>query len=466
MEIPPDSKRTTEQQRTTFNRDHVSFRGRLLEPGSADFDTARMIHNGLIDKRPAYIAQCASNNDVIVAIDMAIKLGLEISIRGGGHNVGGRAVTDGGLMIDMSTMKAITVSPSTRSATAEAGVTWGEFNEATLAHGLATTGGVISSTGVAGLTLGGGLGWLMAQHGLAVDNLLSARIITAEGEILTVDEDQHADLFWALRGGGGNFGVVTQFTFRLHPVSDVFGGLVMHPLDRAPEMLRFYRETTAAPRDDLSLFAGLLHAPDGSGNKVSAMVGFHPDATAGAEALAPVRAFGPPIVDAFTAMPYKQLNLMLDGGFPRGALNYWKSSFIESLTDEMIDTMVEAFRKCPAPMSSMLLEHFHGAVTRIPVDATAFPHRNTGYNLLIAGQWMDPTQSDECIAWVRQTYEAMTPFIATGRYVNYLGDDETSTDVAHAYGSNYSRLQQIKTKYDPGNLFRLNQNIQPALRTG
>lgn len=466
MAILPDSKRSTATEHTTFNRDHVSFRGRLLEPGSAEFESARRVHNGLIDKRPAYIAQCASNNDVVVAIDMAIKLGLEISIRGGGHNVGGRAVTEGGMMIDLSMMKAITVNPATRTATAEAGVTWGEFNEATLAHGLATTGGVISSTGVAGLTLGGGLGWLMALHGMAVDNLLSARVITADGEIIIADENQHSDLFWALRGGGGNFGVVTQFTFRLHPVADVFGGLVLHPLDRATEMLRFYRETTTDARDDVSLFAGLMHAPDGSGHKVSAMVGFHPDAAAGAEAMAPIRAFGPPMMDAFTAMPYKRLNLMLDGGFPRGALNYWKSSFLESLTDDAINTMVEAFRKCPAPMSAMLLEHFHGAVTRIPVDATAFPHRNTGYNLLIAAQWMDASMSDACIAWARETYDAMMPFMATGRYVNYLGDDETSTDVAHAFGSNYWRLQQVKAKYDPDNLFRLNQNIQPAARTG
>ncbi len=461
MSASPDTPRTDANRYTTFDRVNSAFKGRLLEPDHAAYDAARSLHNGLIDKRPTFIAQCADTGDVVLAIDLARTLGLELSIRGGGHNVAGRAVTNGGVMIDLSLQKAITVDPVARTAVAQAGVTWGEFNAATLTHGLATTGGVVSSTGVAGLTLGGGLGWLMALHGMTVDNLLSAQVVTADGRVLTASADENADLFWALRGGGGNFGVVTSFTFQLHPVADVVGGLVAHPLDNAPAMLRFFRDATGAAPDELSLFAGLLHAPDGSGHKIGAIVGFHSDPLQGMEALAPVKAFGPPIMDMMGPMPYGALNAMMDGGFPRGALNYWKSSFLDSLPDDAITTMVDAFRACPAPLGALLLEHFHGAVTRVPVEQTAYPHRSVGFNLLIVAQWMDPTQTDECQAWARQTYQAMQPFMASGRYVNYLGDDEKGDAVADAYGVNYARLQQIKAKYDPENVFHLNQNIRP-----
>jgi FAD/FMN-containing dehydrogenase len=344
----------------------------------------------------------------------------------------------------------------------EGGATWADLNRATQEHGLATTGGVISSTGVAGLTLGGGLGWLMALHGMAVDNLVAAEIVTADGRILRTSATQHPDLFWAVRGGGGNFGVATSLTFKLHPIGQVLGGLVAHPLDRGGEMLRFYRSTTASAADELTLFAGLLHAPDGSGAKIGAMIGFHPDAEAGLRAVAPVKAFGPPIIDLMGPMPYEQLNSMLDGGFPKGALSYWKSSFLTTLTDEAIDTMVRAFRECPAPMGALLLEHFHGAVTRVKVADTAFPHRKRGYNLLIIAQWLDPAQSEESIAWAKRTYEAMRPFMAEGRYVNYLGDDEDGDGVSAANGANLARLREIKKSYDPTNLFRLNQNIRPG----
>ena len=445
----------------SYNPKNVSFAGTLIDAGHADFDAARTIHNGLIDKRPAYIVQCENTQDVVHAIDMARQLNLEISVRGGGHNVGGRAVTDGGVMIDFSRMRTVTVNAAEKTATAQAGASWADFNNATHEFGLAVTGGAVSSTGVAGLTLGGGLGWLMALYGMAVDNLLSAEIVTADGQVLTVNETENTELFWAVRGGGGNFGVVTSFTFQLHPIGEVLGGLVVHPFDRAREVLHFYRTTTSNAPDELTLFAGLLHAPDGSGNKISAMVGFHSDATAGVAVLAPVRAFGPPMMDAFAPMPYKQLNMMLDGGFPRGALNYWKSSFIEALTDEAIDTMIAAFKKCPSAMTSMLLEHFHGAVTRIHVSATAYPHRATGYNLLIASQWMDPSETEANKQWTRETYDAMKPFMSKSRFMNYLGDDEPSDAVARAYGANYERLQRAKTQYDPKNMFHLNQNIKP-----
>ena len=461
MSASQDTPATGGDRHTTLVRIKSAFKGRLLEPDSVDYDAVRSLHNGLIDKRPMFIAQCANTPDVVLAIELARTLGLELSIRGGGHNVAGRAVTEGGVMIDLSLQKAITVDPVARTAVAQAGTTWGEFNAATLPHGLATTGGVVSSTGVAGLTLGGGLGWLMALHGMTVDNLLSAQVVTADGRLLTASANENADLFWALRGGGGNFGVVTSFTFQLHPVTDVVGGLVAHPLDNAPAMLRFFKETTAAAPDALSLFAGLLHAPDGSGHKIGAIVGFHADPVQGMEALAPLKAFGPPIMDMMGPMPYGALNAMMDGGFPRGALNYWKSSFLEALPDEAITTMVDAFRACPAPLGAMLLEHFHGAVTRVPVEQTAYPHRSTGFNLLIVAQWMDPTQTDECRAWARQAYQSLQPFMASGKYVNYLGDDEKGDAVANAYGANYARLQQVKSKYDPDNVFHLNQNIRP-----
>ena len=434
-------------------------------PGDAGYHEARRVHNGLIDKHPAAIACCRGTSDVVAALAMARRHGLEISVRGGGHNVGGRAVTEGGLMIDLSPMRAVTVDPAARTARAEGGATWADFNRATQEHGLATTGGVISSTGVAGLTLGGGLGWLMGKHGMAVDNLVAAEVVLVDGRVVNASADENEELFWAIRGGGGNFGVATALTFRLHPQGPLVGGIVAHPLDRSPDMLRFYRDATAGASDDLSLFAGVLHAPDGSGHKIGAMIVAHAgeDTRAALDAVAPIRAFGPPIMDVVAPISYEQLNTMLDGGFPKGSLNYWKSSFLETLSDEAIDTLVEAFRACPAPLGACLLEHFHGAVARIPIDATAFPHRRTGYNLLVAAQWFDPAQSDACIAWARKTYDAMRPFMSSGRYVNYLGDDEGADDaVAASYGPNYARLRQVKKRYDPENLLRVNQNIPPA----
>ena len=445
---------------TAADRLRPTFRGTLLEAGQAGYDDARKVHNGLIDKRPALIAQCKSVEDIVAAVKFARTQKLEISVRGGGHNVAGRAVTNGGVMIDLSPMGRVTVDAAKRLAVAEGGATWGTFNAETQRQGLATTGGVISSTGVAGLTLGGGLGWLMATHGMAVDNLVAAQIVTADGSVLTCNADTNPDLFWAIRGGGGNFGIAASLTFRLHPVGEmVVGGLAAHPLDAAAAMLRFFRDMSASAPDEQSVFSGLLHAPDGSGNKIGAMIVFHPDPVAGMKVMQPVKAYGPPIIDMIGPMPYVALNSMLDGGFPKGALNYWKSSFLTTLSDAAIEAMVAAFRECPSPMGAVLLEHFHGAVTRVPVAETAFPHRAAGYNLLIIAQWLDPTQSDVCIAWARKTYAAMQPFMAPGRYVNYLGDDEAAESVAAAYGSTYARLRRVKKQYDPENVFHLNQNI-------
>jgi FAD/FMN-containing dehydrogenase len=439
------------------------FTGQLLLPADGGYDEARRVHNGLVDKRPALIARCRGAADVVDAVNLARDLGLEPAIRGGGHNVAGKATVDGGLMIDLSPMKGIRVDPSGRTVHAQGGVTWGELNRETQLHNLAVTGGVVSTTGIAGLTLGGGLGWLMGKHGLALDNLRSVELITAQGEVLQANSGEHPDLFWAARGGGGNFGVATSFEYQLHPVGPtVTGGLVAHPFDRARDMLRFFRDSTAALPDDHMIFGGLIHAPDGSGTKLAAMVSCHCGTLAAGEAaMQPLKQFGSPVMDALGPIPYCQLNGMLDAAYPKGALNYWKSSFLAQLSDDTIDAMIEAFARCPTPMGQLLLEHFHGAATRVGVSDTAFPLRNVGYNFLVLSEWMNPADSDRSIAWARQTYAEMEPFFAAGRYVNYLADDETGDPVAAAYGPNYRRLQEIKTKYDPDNFFHINQNIRP-----
>jgi FAD/FMN-containing dehydrogenase len=439
-----------------------SFSGRLLQPGDAGYEEARALHNGLIDRRPALIARCLGTADVADAVRLGRELGLEIAVKGGGHNVSGRASVDGGLMIDLSPMKGIHVDAKARSARAQGGVTWAEFNRATQLHALATTGGVVSTTGIAGLTLGGGLGWLMPKHGMALDNLLAAEVVTAEGQVLTASAQDNADLFWALRGGGGNFGVATSFEFRLHPLGPlVYGGLAAHPFAKARDVLRFYRDATAALPDEVMAFCGLVHAPDGSGAKLAALVvAYCGNVAAGEKALAPFKSFGPPAMDAIGPIPYGALNAMLDGGFPKGALNYWKSSFLSTLSDSAIAATIEGFAACPTPMGALLLEHFHGAVCRVAPDATAFPHRDPSYNLSVLGEWTDPAQTEACIAWTRATYDAITPFMAARRYVNYLGDDEAG--IAEAYGANLPRLRKIKSRYDPGNVFHLNQNIPPG----
>jgi FAD/FMN-containing dehydrogenase len=440
-----------------------TFSGQLLKPADAGYEEARKVHNGLIDKRPALIARCRNTADVVDAVGLARKLGLQVAVRGGGHNVAGRSTVDGGLMIDLATMKGIHVDAKAKTVRVQGGATWADLNRETQLHGLAVTGGVVSSTGVAGLTLGGGLGWLMGKHGLALDNLRSVELVTAEGKVLRASKDEEPELFWALRGGGGNFGVATSFEFQLHPVGPtVIGGLIAHPFDRARDVLKLYRDATKSLPDEHTVFGGLVHAPDGSGAKLAAIVTCYcGPAAEGEKAMRPLKQFGVPAMDAVGPIPYSQLNGMLDGGFPKGALNYWKSSFLKELSDQAIDTMVSCFAACPTPMGAMLLEHFHGAATRVRAGDTAFPHRAVGDNFLVVSQWMEPADSARCVAWARETYAAMQPHFAAGRYVNYLGDDEAGDPVAAAYGANYRRLQEIKTKYDPKNFFHMNQNIKP-----
>jgi FAD/FMN-containing dehydrogenase len=369
-----------------------TFSGQLLQPGAAGYDEARRVHNGLIDKCPALIARCLGVADVIDAVHLARNLGLEVAVRGGAHNVAGKATVEAGVMIDLSPMKGIHVDPNRRTARPQGGVTWAELNRETQLHGLAVTGGVVSTTGIAGLTLGGGLGWLMSKYGLALDNLLSVELVTADGEVLHTSQEEHSDLFWAVRGGGGNFGVVTSLEYQLHQVGPtITGGLIAYPFDHARDVLRFFRDRTASLPDEQTLFAGLIHAPDGSGTKLAAMVTCHCGPLEdGEKAMRPLKEFGSPVMDALGPMPYSQLNGMLDAAYPKGALNYWKSSFLAGLSDEAIDTMIECFAECPTPMGQLLLEHFHGAATRIGVSETAFPLRSEGYNFLVLAEWMEP----------------------------------------------------------------------------
>jgi FAD/FMN-containing dehydrogenase len=440
----------------------AEFSGPLITPGDAEYDELRGVHNGLVDKRPALIARCSTPADAAAAVRWGRESELEISVRGGGHNVAGKAVTDGGVMIDLSLMKRTQIDADARTITAGGGVTWRELNQAAYGHGLATTGGVVSTTGIAGLTLGGGVGWIMGKHGMAVDNLISAEVVLASADMVTASERSEPDLFWAIRGGGGNFGVVTSFEYRAYPLRTVIGGLVAHSLPAAPEVFRFYRDLTGSASDDLTIFLGLGHAPDGSGRKVCNLLVCHAgdDEEKAAHDVKTVHEFGPPVLDMIQRMPYPIINTLIDEGYPRGALNYWKSAFLTELSEEAVAKIIEAFESSPTTMCALLVEHFHGAVTRVDTRATAFPHRRPGYNFTILSQWTDPAQTAACIGWARETFDSLRPHTADSAYVNYLDADDANR-IRAAYGPNYDRLVELKRRYDPDNLFRLNQNIVP-----
>ena len=438
----------------------AAFSGTLLRSGDDGYEDARRVHNGLIDKSPALIARCHGTADVVDAVRLARASRLEISVRGGGHNVAGRAVTDGGLMVDLAEMKGIHVDPEARTVRAQGGVTWAELNRETALHGLAVTGGQVSTTGIAGFTLGGGLGWLMGLHGLVVDNLLSVELVTADGQVLDVDEGSHPDLFWALRGGGGNFGVATSFEYRLHPLAEVTGGLLAYPIDAARDVMRFYREFTQDTPDELTMHVVLAHAPDGSGMKLAAFAICHAGSVEDAERdLAPVREFGEPLLDALGRIPYPAVNAMLDAGYPRGALSYWKSSFLSELSDGFIDEAIARFAETPSIMNAILIEQYHGAATRVPVEATAVANREECYSLLLPSTWLDPADTEANIDWTRVTYAALAPWFRDRRWLNYFSDDDGDDAVRAAYGPNYDRLVEMKRRYDPDNVFHLNHNI-------
>jgi FAD binding domain-containing protein/berberine-like enzyme len=442
----------------------ASLQGPLLRPGETGYDDARRIWNGMIDRRPALIARCRGVADVINAVNFARAHGLLAAVRGGGHNVAGNAVCDGGLMIDLSLMRGVRVDPEGRTARAEAGATWGEFDREAEAFGLATTGGQISTTGVAGLTLGGGWGHLARRYGLASDNLISADIVTANGEFLTASATRHADLFWGLRGGGGNFGVVTSLEYRLHPVGPVVAGIVAYPLAMAREALRLFRDLTVEAPDELASDVVLITMPDGT-PVIGMVVCCNGPRETGERLLKPLKAFGPPLLDGIGPMPYTSAQKLVDDFYPKGLQNYWKSSFIGEISDEVIDIMARFCANRPSPMCHGLIEHqLGGAVGRIDRGATAFNHRDVEYSFMSIGQCAEAGEAAAAMRWASEFWEAMQPHSTGGVYVNYLGReaDEGAERVKAAYGPDkYQRLVALKNKYDPANLFRLNQNIRP-----
>jgi FAD/FMN-containing dehydrogenase len=437
------------------------FEGEVMLPGGDAYEQARRVHNGLVDRRPAAIARCSSTADIAAAVRFATANDLEIAVRGGGHNVAGRCVCEGGMMIDLSGMRSIAVDPEASSVRAQGGTIWRELNDAAAAHGLAVTGGAISTTGIGGYTLGGGLGWLMSTQGLAADNLIGVELVTATGEVLEVTDDSHPDLMWALRGGGGNFGVAASLSFRLRHQPMVVGGLIGHPVEAARDVLRFYRDQAARCPDELTVFCGLVHAPDGSGMKLTGMIVCHTDPERADRDLAPFLEFGQPLITQVGPMPYPVMNTLLDDAYPPGALNYWLSSFTTGMSDALIDTVIDRFASIPSPMSVILFEHFHGAVTRIEPTATAVPHREAGFNLLLPSEWIDPADTVRNIAWTKDTFAAVSEHLAPGRWLNYLGDDQADDAIRAAYGPNFERLREVKRRYDPHNVFHLNHNIVP-----
>jgi FAD/FMN-containing dehydrogenase len=439
----------------------ASLRAPVLLAGDGDYDEARKLFNGMINHRPALITRCTGAADVIAAVRFAREHDLRISMKGGGHGVAGKAVCDGGLTIEFSRMKSIRVDPAARIVRAEPGVIGAELDRETQAFGLATPVGTVSTTGIAGLTLGGGQSWLASKHGFAIDNLLSVDIVTADGTLRSVSATQHEDLFWALRGAGHNFGVVTSFEYRLHPVGPVLGGLVIYPLSQAVEVLRFYREFTASQPDELQTWAGILTLPDG--NKVVALVPFHVGSLdVGERLIAPLRRFGNPMADTVGPLPYVAMQQIFDAAFPPGRLNYWKSSLTRHLADEVIEATVEYAHTVPSPFTAILFAELHGAYSRVGKTETAYFHRDLQYDAIILSGWTNPADTPRNIDWSRELFAAWEPYLARAAYVNDLGD-EGEERARSAYGDNYARLTELKAKYDPTNFFRMNQNITPAV---
>ena len=448
----------------------AGFSGELVGPGQAGYDDLRKVFNGMIDRRPALIARCRDAHDVSAAVDFARNHGLRVSVYGGGHSVTGNAVCEDGVMIDLRPMKGIDVDPVARTCRADAGLTWGELDAATQQHGLAVTGGRMSTTGVGGLVLGAGSGWIERKCGYSVDNLLSVEVVTADGRILTASESEHPDLFWATRGGGGNFGVVTSFEFRLHPIGPtILAGMLMYPAAMAPAVLRNFRAVMADAPDEIGSGVAMLTAPAEDfvpepvrGQPVVGVIVCHTGPIDQAEqALRPLREFGPPAMDMVEPMPYVALQGLIDSAYPAGGRNHWTGDFLSGLPDEAIEVMARFHLSAPSPLTQILLLPGGGACSRIPDDAMALSQRQAPFNIHITSLWTDPEDDAENVAWTRQLSAAMKPF-TTGRvYVNFIGDEGQHRVVA-AFGPHYGRLQEIKRVYDPHNLFDSNQNIKPG----
>jgi FAD/FMN-containing dehydrogenase len=435
--------------------------GRLICKSDDDYDQARQVWNGRVDKYPAVIIRCAEVVDVVTAVEFAREYHLLVAVRSGGHSLSGHSVCDGGIVIDLAQMKGMRVDPVTCTARAEAGLTLGEFVRQAQPFGLLTTTGTVAGTGLSGLTLGGGLGWFMGKYGLTIDNLLSVEIVTADGRVLTASATSHPDLFWGVRGGGGNFGIVTTFEFRMHAVGQVLAGKVIYPITQAREVLRFYREYTSTAPDELTAYASLMTTPTGH-PAIAINLCYCGPLDEGERAVSPVRKFRVPLVDLIRPKPYLKVVTSADAGAPYGRNYYQKASTLSQLSDEAIDTIADHWAACPSPFSQILIQHVHGAASRVSPSETAFALREESYVISIVAAWEDD-QADLHRAWARAFWTAIQPFGSLGVYVNFL-DDEREGRVQAAYGVNYDRLVALKSTYDPTNFFSLNQNIRPTVK--
>jgi FAD/FMN-containing dehydrogenase len=440
-----------------------AFHGQIFEPADAGYEDARKIWNASVNKRPAVIARCSGLADVVEALNFGRRNKLVTAIRGGGHNVGGRALCDDGIVIDLSAMRGVHVDPVQRRVRVQGGVTLGLMDRETHGFGLAVPSGIVPKTGIAGLTLGGGVGWLIRKHGMSIDNLLSCQIVTADSQVLTASESEHPDLFWALRGGGGNFGVVTWFEFQAHPVHTVLGGLLLYPRSAAVDVIRHYRDFMESAPDELTAYAALLHAPDGS-----PIVGVVPcycgDLKAGERVLEPLRKFGSPMLDALQPMPFPAMQSLMAAAFPDGNQNYWKSTLQKSLPDDAIATIVEHGNRMESPLSFLVIERYGGAAGRVAKDATAYPHRDLHWDIVLGAQWTDPKETNHR-DWARKGEQALASYSANAHLSSAL-DIESDEVIDTAFGANLMRLRSIKRKYDPENFFQVNYNIKPANQVG
>ncbi len=466
---------TTNGGSTTIASDAIDLlatglRGELLTPDSIGYDDARSIWNAMIDKRPGMIVECAGPADVMRAISFAQEHSLLVSVRGAGHNIAGNAVNDGGIMISLANLKSVRVDPSAKRAWVEPGVTLGDLDNETQVHGLAVPVGINSTTGIAGLTLGGGFGWLSRKYGLTIDSLISADVVTASGKMVRASETENADLFWGIRGGGGNFGIVTAFEFALHPVGpEVLSGLIVHPFRDAKEILTYYREFTAQAPDELSVWVVMRKAPplpflpdNVHGTDVLVLAAMYTgDMAEGEKALAPLRKFGNPIADVISPHQFTGFQSAFDPLLTPGVRNYWKSHDFLELSDELLDTLVRYVEKLPDAQCEVFIAQMGGATNRVPADATAYRHRDAAFIMNVHGRWDDPKADDKCIGWCRELFDAATPHATGGVYVNFMTEEEAQR-VEAAYGDSYKKLVELKNKYDPTNMFRLNQNIRPT----
>ncbi len=439
------------------------FGGQVLSPGSVDYDAARTVWNGMIDAHPAVTVRPSGVADVVRSISFAREQGLEISVKGGGHNVAGYAVTDGGLMIDLENLRQVHVDPDRRTALAGGGARWADFDRETAVFGLAATGGVISTTGVAGLTLGGGVGWLVGLHGLASDNLLSATLVTADGQVITASDTSHPDLFWALRGGGGNFGVVTSMEFRLHPLEMVLAGMIAYPIHASRDVLEVYRELTATGPDELGVYCAVMTDPE-SGQRVIALpFCWAGDIEQGRKVIQPLLEAGHPVVTIVAPMPYAAWSGANDALYPFGRRQYWKGALVRGLPDGLLDTLLEYTSEPFLPGLDIVIEWYSGAINRVDADDTAFPHRDARYQVVVSGTWDDPADDDRARDWTRGLYAALEPFAKQGSYLNFVATDESDRTrrIREGYGDHWDRLVGIKRRYDPQNVFHRNNTITP-----